>query len=107
MGAEALQNRLFRAAEASAAKRGVRFGGGAEMDIRGFAAKGADDIKSLPVNAQEPKILEAESAFDRLVENMVGAAKSTRGLIDSHSDIIGEETLAAAKLMLCPLWPIC
>lgn len=104
-----LADRLLAAAEGRAKRHRVAFGPGADQGIRQFAQTAADkvlgDRSSLP--PADPQVREAEAAFEKLVEEMVGAAGEIADYRKLHPDTIGEETLARALSRLCPLFPIC
>ena len=99
-----LGKRLFGAAERAAKQRGVRFGQGADGDIRFIADQAAREIAQLPAPEQKDKAAQAEHALERLVDAMVEATDEIPGY---QKGIIGEKTLERAKIKLCPLWPIC
>lgn len=109
MDRDQLSAHLWNAAQRRAAKAGVRFGQGADSDIRTFAHRGADLILGSHPNVglNEPMVRDAEAAFERLVDEMVAAASSLPGYRAQNTNTIGEQTLALALSRLCPLFPIC
>ena len=104
-----------------AASCGYRFGEGAEHDLPRIAAEAAGrisdrisqydrsklDEESLHLKA-EHDIKVGEVAFSLLIEEMIAARMHVYGPeAAAREGIIGEGTLARAKEILCPFWPIC
>ena len=100
---------LLSAAQRRAAAHGVQLGEGADGDIRRLAESGADQIlRQLPqATAGHAMVKDAESAFEKLIDEMVRATTEIEGYRTAHPRTIGEETLKRALSKLCPLFPIC
>jgi hypothetical protein len=105
MDAAAIETLLWTSAEGSAKQRGVRFGDGADGDVRGIASRAALEIAALSQSDQQKKIEQARQALDTLVTAMIEASKSIPNY--RQDGVIGERTFQAAMSKLCPLWPIC
>jgi hypothetical protein len=102
--------RLYAAAETRASANGVRFGEGANHQLRYFSEQAADRIlrRAAGEEAQrESFIAEGVAAFEAVVDRMVVARKGIAGYEQRNPGVIGEETLSRALRDLCPLWPIC
>lgn len=100
--AEEVAIELYNAAESRARSHGMRFGGGAELDIQRFARDASQLL------AKEPtRLPEARSAFVRLVDEMMAASDRIPGYHAMNPGVIGEETLKLARASLCPCFPIC
>jgi hypothetical protein len=110
-----IASRLYAAAEARAKQHGLRFGEGADQDLKSMARTAAETI--LEAAKKKPKehaedyaggaVRVASEAMATFVDEMVIGRLKIAGYMDSHPDTIGEETLAWAKSVLCPIWPIC
>lgn len=100
---------LVNAAENRARMHGVRLGEGADVDIRGFAQAGAQQLiaERPALEKYDPIISSAAAAFERLIDDMMLAALEIPGYRERHPGIIGEDTLRRALSRLCPLFPIC
>ena len=109
MNEKDLTDILFAAAERRARSSGVRFGQGADNSIHQFAQQGAQRIleQQPQVNRRDSIISQAESAFEKLVEEMVRASAEIEGYRLSNPNVIGEQTLTLALSRLCPCFPIC
>jgi len=109
MNRDDLAKALFATAERRAEKHGMHLGQGADIDIRGFAESGADRIMAQgpDITAQNPAVLNAHAAFEKLIDEMVRAATEIDGYREAYPATIGEQTLARALSKLCPLFPIC
>ena len=103
----AVQEELILGVEAYAKAKGFRFGDGAEYMLRSSAELGARDISQLPRASQDRKKLEAKRNLEKFVDAMIEASKEIPGYSEQHPGVIGEQTFAAARKKLCPLWPIC
>ena len=109
MDRDQLSAQLWDAAQRRAARAAVRFGEGADSDIRAFAQRGAELIlrKHPNVSVSDAVVRDAETAFERLVDEMVAAASNIPGYRAKYPDVIGERTLSEALSRLCPVFPIC
>jgi len=109
MNRDDLAKALFAIAEQRAKTHGMQLGHGADGDIRRFAETGADRILAqVPdVTALDPTVVNAQMAFEKLIDEMVRAATEVDGYSAANPNIIGEQTLARALSKLCPLFPIC
>jgi len=109
MDRNVLADMLFNAAQTRARTHGVRFGPGAENDIRRFAEQGAERILSQqsPTDQEDTVVANAESVFEKLVDEMVHGASEIEGYRTANPGVIGEQTLSFALSRLCPCFPIC
>lgn len=98
---------ILDAAKAYASGRGYSFGSGADGYLQQHAINAGAEIDQLPTNAQGAKLNEAKDNFAKLIDEMVVAAKTIPGYQNTHPDSIGEDTLAKALGILCPIWPFC
>jgi hypothetical protein len=104
MDQEELAAAILKHADAYAADRGRRFGDDAYHDIQRFARRAATDIAQLPVAVQPGQLKLVNLSFERLIDEMIGAAQDIKGY---DSTRIGEQTLGRALAKLCPLYPFC
>ena len=107
MNKDAIEREIFDAAAKYAAKNKVKFGDGADRDIRVFAKRAASEIAILPIGEQLGRIMAASLSFERLIDEMIRQSRSIPNYQAQHPGIIGEQTLAGALSLLCPLWPFC
>jgi hypothetical protein len=108
MNQHELAETLVSAAEKRADAHGMKFGEGADGDIRRFARTAAERLCSDTAGGPPTDVIStATGAFERLVEEMVSQASQIDGYAAAHPGVIGEQTLARALSKLCPLFPIC
>jgi hypothetical protein len=113
--ASELVDQFFNAAETRARQHGLRFGTGADSDLRAMAAKAANTI--LTAARTKPSDLAyqyvkgaarvATEAMVTFVDEMTSARFRIAGYAEANQNVIGEQTFHAAKNVLCPIWPIC
>ena len=98
-----------RAANAHA----VTLGPGADNDIRAMTLRAAervlDKAQNTGATAEQFDELrdEGRRAFEALIDEMVAARPLVYGPAEFSIGHIGEQTLAHALSILCPLFPIC
>lgn len=91
-----------------AARRGYRFGSGAQHMIgRTFAGQAAREVMK-----KEPRYFESAKKkirenFRKLIDQMIVESKTIDKYANRQPGVIGEQTLSMAMFKLCPLWPIC
>ena len=113
--ASEIADQLFEAATARAKQHGLGFGSGADSDLRAMAARAADTIltaaKNKPSDLRERYVKGvarvATEAMVTFVDEMTSARFRIAGYAQANQNVIGEETLLAARSVLCPIWPIC
>lgn len=109
MEKDILEDRLLAFAHWRAARRGFRFGKGAEQDLRQMVEDTVDRILTGDRRGmtKTQMITAAEKALGRMVSEMIKARGLIIGYADAHPDTIGEQTMGWARSKLCPLFPIC
>ena len=103
---------LYAAAEQIAQLEGMRFGEGADLDLRNIAMQSAAKIDARAaggINSADGRELvhQAEQAFALLAREMVNAREEVYDQARLAQNIIGEQTLDWARRKICPLFPIC
>jgi hypothetical protein len=106
---ERLAKMFVDAANRRAAERKVRFGAGADQEIRQLADAGARRVfaETDDDEARESATRRGLTSFASLVDEMVAASGRIEGYRGLHPGTVGEQTLQAALKSLCPLFPIC
>jgi hypothetical protein len=114
---DAVRVRLRMFADLHAARLGFRFGSGSAQLMDGLVDRAVDAVGAVPDGRREVAIRQAEAALGVFVETMVATAQQRLALEPPAAadgaeavegrKIIGETTFAAARLSLCPCWPIC
>jgi hypothetical protein len=106
---------IFDAALSRARRHGLSFGEGADSDLRSMAQAAASTILTAAA-AKSPDVAEAyvsgavrvaSEGMTAFVDEMVVGRMRIPGYLDTHRNVIGEETFRWARNVLCPLWPIC
>ncbi|MCP9234389.1 hypothetical protein [Lewinella sp. JB7] len=107
---EDIKQHLYRYARVYAFTQGYQFGAGATHDVEDMSGAAARNILAPPpqfANADRAQLVRiAEKQLGILVDHMIIA----RGEVYAGGEkmnVIGEETLAWARNILCPMWPIC
>ena len=95
---------LYNVAVRRAQHHKVKFGPGADADLRGMTVYAAVQIKGAAI-PQQDAIRTGELLIERLVDEMQHQAVILEGAGGQH--VIGEETLRRARSLLCPSWPLC
>ncbi|MCG8313683.1 MAG: hypothetical protein MI976_10740 [Pseudomonadales bacterium] len=91
-----------------AARRGYRFGSGAQHMIdRRFAEQAAREVMKKEPQYFEPAKKKIRENFRKLIDQMIIESKTIDKYANRQPGVIGEQTLSMAMFKLCPLWPIC
>jgi hypothetical protein len=109
---KAIKKRLMSYAIIYADRQGFRFGDGAEKMLTKLATDAATTcIQKAQEEKKSQKVevytRQAEAALSSWVDHMISASREIQGYSEIHPGIIGEETFARAKKLLCPCFPIC
>ena len=103
---------LYAAAEQVAQLEGMRFGEGADEDLRRIAMELVAKIDARAdggINSPDGQELvhKSEQAFAQLAREMVNAREHVYDQARLAMNIVGEQTLDWARRKICPLFPIC
>jgi hypothetical protein len=103
---------LFASAQAHADEQGMRLHSLAESEMRRLTLQAAQRmlLENPEMDRGDPLLRRAETAFQRLVDEMVHQGPRYRGDEaddDAVKPALREDTLRRALKQLCPLFPIC
>lgn len=110
-----LASKLFEAGRSRAAQHGLTLQPTVTNQLRSLAQKGANKILAV-AKTKEPTAQDAymraavrvaSEAMAALIDEMTSARYRIPNYPVAHPNSLGEETLVAAKKLLCPLWPFC
>jgi hypothetical protein len=107
MSESEIADRIFSAAQAYAASKGVALGEGADHEFQLKARQAAQSISAVPPDIQDVRVDEAIRNFLHVIDHMVVGANSIEGYRAERGNVIGERTLGFALRRVCPLWPFC
>ncbi len=108
-----LADSFLDVASRTAAAHGVKFGPGADQDVRTMTIQAAqrvlDEAQTRGAGPDEIERLRNQgcAAFEKLVIHMIAARSTVYSVAEMAANEIGERTLQQAMLRICPLFPIC
>jgi hypothetical protein len=89
------------------AAKGYQLGSGAFFGLNNAVQKAALLVQALPEKLQRTRANQAAGNFRTIIDTMIYEVEQTAEADYGRYRIIGEENLASALRVLCPIWPLC
>ncbi len=89
------------------AVKGYQLGSGATFGFNNAVQKAALLIQALPEKLQRTRANQAASNFRTIIDTMIYEVERNAEDDFGRYRILGEENLASALRVLCPIWPFC